>query len=251
MDSVGDVLSVAEMVEERRLLVDVAHRLLGCRIAAGSVVDEVHRRWYGLSEGERAEIGQPRSWLVTNARHVCPPRLAGPPDERSGTPGESAARWFRVRERVVQPEPEPECDDYDCPVCVSHSARTRHTRPTTQQHAALSGALRDACMAQATEALAALLAPDVSVFFDGGGKVRTLAHPVHGSRRGARSLSILLAPQRRTVLDTRPVNGRTGLVVRYDRQTAAVLTLDVAGSHVIQVWGTLNPDKLRSWNRPA
>jgi RNA polymerase sigma-70 factor (ECF subfamily) len=46
-----------------------------------------------------------------------------------------------------------------------------------------------------------------------------------------------------------PVNGRTGLVVRYDRQVAGVISLDVAGSRVVQVWVTLNPDKLRSWNR--
>jgi RNA polymerase sigma-70 factor (ECF subfamily) len=45
------------------------------------------------------------------------------------------------------------------------------------------------------------------------------------------------------------VNGRTGLVVRYDRQVAAVIGLDITGGRVVQVWVILNPDKLRSWNR--
>ncbi|MEU2619607.1 hypothetical protein ABZ642_15925 [Streptomyces sp. NPDC007157] len=57
----------------------------------------------------------------------------------------------------------------------------------------------------------------------------------------------LLAPQPRSTLNTRSVNGRTGLVSHYEREIAAVLTLDVAAPYVVQVWVTSNPDKLRSW----
>jgi RNA polymerase sigma-70 factor (ECF subfamily) len=93
------------------------------------------------------------------------------------------------------------------------------------------------------------LAPEVSAFFDGGGKIRALVRPVHGSRQVARSLLTLLARHPATTLDSHSVNGRTGLVVRYDRQVTAVIGLDVAGPHVVQLWVTLNPDKLRSRNR--
>ncbi|MFG3142832.1 RNA polymerase subunit sigma, partial [Streptomyces sp. NPDC048211] len=66
-----------------------------------------------------------------------------------------------------------------------------------------------------------------------------------------RSLLTLLARHPRTTLRTHSVNGRTGLVVRYDEQVVAVISLDIAGHLVVQVWVILNPDKLRSWNRPA
>ncbi|WP_367666957.1 hypothetical protein [Streptomyces sp. DG2A-72] len=39
-------------------------------------------------------------------------------------------------------------------------------------------------------------------------------------------------------------------MVRYDHQVA-VISLDIAGPHVVQVWITLNPDKLRTWNQPG
>jgi RNA polymerase sigma-70 factor (ECF subfamily) len=85
-------------------------------------------------------------------------------------------------------------------------------------------------------------------FFDGGGKVRAPTGPVHGNRQVARRLLTLVARPPRITLHTHSVNGRTGIVVRCDHQVAAVISLDIAGRHAVQVWVTLNPDKLRSWN---
>lgn len=267
MDSVDDVMSIAEMVEERRHLTAVAYRMLGSRAGAGSVVDEVYRRWYCLSARERARIVRPLSWLVASTGHICLARLAAgplnPPDgPPPGRPDEARSVRYRVLGTtpdaysavVGKPEPElePEWEwDRECGGPgdrARHSLRARRTRPTApREHDAVSGALRDACVTQAPEALVALLAPDVSVSFDGGGKVRTRVRSVHGSRQVARSLLTLLAPLPRTTLNTGSVNGRTGLVAHYDREIAAVLTLDVAAPYVVQVWVTLNPDKLRSW----
>lgn len=77
-----------------------------------------------------------------------------------------------------------------------------------------------------------------------------MTRPVHGSRQVALSLVTLLARRPRIALTAQSVNGRTGLVARYGRQVAAVISLDVADHCVVQVWVILNPDKLRSWNRP-
>ncbi|MDW6065646.1 hypothetical protein SAZ11_57505 [Streptomyces sp. FXJ1.4098] len=98
--------------------------------------------------------------------------------------------------------------------------------------------------------LASLLWPDATAFFDGGGKVRALARPVHGGEQVAHSLMTLLVRRPRTTLTAQSVNGRTGLVARYDGQVAAVISLDIADRRVAQVWVVLNPDKLRSWNQP-
>ncbi|MFE0368280.1 sigma-70 family RNA polymerase sigma factor family protein [Streptomyces tendae] len=132
-----------------------------------------------------------------------------------------------------------------------HSLRVRAARPTPPRvEDELVDAVRQACADEDADRLATLLDPDAVAFYDGGGKIRTLTRPVVGGPRVARSLLTLLARHPRTTVHTRPVNGRTGLVARYDGQVAAVVCLDLAGTRVVQVWVVLNPDKLRSWNRP-
>jgi RNA polymerase sigma-70 factor (ECF subfamily) len=134
---------------------------------------------------------------------------------------------------------------------AQHSLRARAACPTPPRvEDELVDAVRQACADEDADRLATLLAPDAVAYYDGGGKVRALTRPVVGGPRVARSLLTLLARQPRTTLHARPVNGRTGLVARYDGQVAAVVCLDLAGSRVVQVWVVLNPDKLRYWNRP-
>ncbi|MFD5632070.1 RNA polymerase subunit sigma [Streptomyces sp. NPDC127072] len=131
-----------------------------------------------------------------------------------------------------------------------HSLRARRARPTTpERHDLVVRAVGEACAVEDTGRLTSLLAADVTAFFDGGGKVRALTRPVHGHLQVARSLLTLLARHPHTTTAPHSVNGRTGLVVRHETQVAAVISLDIAGSHVVQVWVVLNPDKLRVWNR--
>jgi RNA polymerase sigma-70 factor (ECF subfamily) len=144
---------------------------------------------------------------------------------------------------------EPECAELADR--ARHCLRLQRSHPTTpQEHDALARTVRQACLAQDGGLLASALCPDATAFFDGGGKVRALTRPVRGSRPVAHSLLTLLTGRPRTTLTTHSVNGRTGLVARYDHQVAAVISLDIADHHITQVWVTLNPDKLRPWNQP-
>ncbi|MGY4922239.1 RNA polymerase subunit sigma [Streptomyces sp. 900105755] len=127
--------------------------------------------------------------------------------------------------------------------------RCRRSRPAPPDDHDLVRAVREACVNEDAGLLESLLCPDATAFFDGGGKVRAPSRPVHGTRQVARSLLTLLGRHPRTALATRPVNGRTGLIVRYGHQVAAVISLDIAEDRVVQVWVVLNPDKLRSWNQ--
>jgi RNA polymerase sigma-70 factor (ECF subfamily) len=132
-----------------------------------------------------------------------------------------------------------------------HTLRIRRSSPTmAQQHDRVVRAVREACATEDSALLSSLLAPDATAFFDGGGKVRALVRPVHGALKIARSLLTLLSHRPRTALDLHSANGRTGIVVRYDGQVAAVISFDIADHRVVQVWAVLNPDKLRLWNRP-
>ncbi|WP_416980947.1 sigma factor-like helix-turn-helix DNA-binding protein [Streptomyces sp. T028] len=286
----SDTVPIAELLEERQFLLDVAYWMLGSPGEADSVVDDTYRRWYGLSDTARRQIAAPRSWLARTAGGICLRRLALPDrgaagrreDHRTRTGDAEAAREqlekevSRVLLNVLDSLPPAERAAFvlsdvfgmtpdtvadimgrTAPECAEladrgrHSLRRLRSRPTTAaEHDAVADAVRRACVDEDAESLVSLLCPDATAFFDGGGKVRALTRPVHGSRQVARSLLTLLAHHSRTTVTTHSVNGRTGLVARYDGQVAAVISLDIAGHHVVQVWVVLNPDKLRSWNRP-
>ncbi|MFJ8025772.1 RNA polymerase subunit sigma [Streptomyces sp. NPDC096311] len=145
----------------------------------------------------------------------------------------------------------PESDCVELADRALHSLRRQRSRATPpDEHDLLALAVRQACVNEDAALLESLLCPDATAFFDGGGKVRALSRPVHGSRQVAHSLLTLLARHPRTTLTTHSINGRTGLITRYDEQVAAVISLDIADHRVAQVWVVLNPDKLRSWNQP-
>ncbi|MFI8305017.1 RNA polymerase subunit sigma [Streptomyces sp. NPDC085927] len=246
-DRDNDGMPIAELVDERQCLLEVACRLLGGSTGADRVVNEAYRRWYELPGPARAAIAVPRTWLVKVTGALCPARPGLPGGKESGldddfgTPPDGVVRIVGQRR--------PERADPAGPARRSRRAQRSRPTPPRLQDVVARSVLR-ACMAEDAALLTSLLTSDAAVFFDGGGKVRAPADPVHGDRRVARSLLALLAPHPRTTVCVHAVNGRTGLVVRYGGQVAAVVGLDVAGPHVVQVWVTLNPDKLRPWNRP-
>ncbi|MET8291423.1 MULTISPECIES: RNA polymerase subunit sigma [unclassified Streptomyces] len=237
----ASAVPLAELLDERRYLLDVACWMLGSAGAAERVVDETYRRWYGLPEAARGRIEVPRSWLAKTAGGICLGRLTGP--GRLDTPG-TAGSADGLR-NAGRPAATLLADR------AAHGVRVQRPRPVTAyQHDVLARAVREACAAQDAGLLVSLLAPDATALFDGGGKVRALARPVHGSRQVAASLLALLALRPRTTLTAHSVNGRTGLVARYDHQVAAVISLTVADRRITCVLIVLNPDKLRPWNQP-
>jgi RNA polymerase sigma-70 factor (ECF subfamily) len=234
----ADAVPIADLLDERRYLLDVAYCMLGSAGEAERVVDEVYRRWYGLSDEARRQIVRPRSWLAQTAGRSCLSRLAGTgqgeggPDQGGSGPGQECAR-----------NPEPASAGIDAAL-----GRALLTAPREQD--AVVRAVGRACLEGDGELLASLLCAQATAFVDGGGKIRAPDRPVHGSRQVARTLLTLLARRPRTTLSAQSVNGRTGLVLRYERRVAGVICLDVADHRVAHVWMILNPDKLRSWNKP-
>jgi RNA polymerase sigma-70 factor (TIGR02957 family) len=99
------------------------------------------------------------------------------------------------------------------------------------------------------EALEALLAHDVVLQGDGGGRAPALARPLHGRARVARTL---LAWMKATVrfggVSLRPVevNGQPG-AMSFDPEGGLinVLALDIADGQIQAIRSVVNPDKLR------
>ncbi|MET8694930.1 RNA polymerase sigma factor SigJ [Streptomyces bauhiniae] len=86
---------------ERRQLLNVAYRLLGSVTEAEDAVQDAYTRWYGLTDGRRAEILSPGAWLTTVTGRICLDLL-----------GSARAR----RERYVGawlPEPLPDRAEWD------------------------------------------------------------------------------------------------------------------------------------------
>ena len=99
------------------------------------------------------------------------------------------------------------------------------------------------------QALEELLAHDVVVHADGGGRVRTIVRPVYGRSRVARLLLRVMQAGERFggwVFHQVRVNGQPGFM-RTDAagKLTEVLVLDIADGHIQAVRAIANPDKLR------
>jgi RNA polymerase sigma-70 factor (TIGR02957 family) len=100
------------------------------------------------------------------------------------------------------------------------------------------------------KALEELLARDVVLHGDGGGKVPALAHAIHGREKVARTLLAWVRAIMRwsggIAFHRVDVNGQPGAMT-FDPQGGliGVLALDVADGHVQAVNSIVNPDKLR------
>ncbi|MFI6883124.1 hypothetical protein [Streptosporangium canum] len=211
--------SLAEMLDERQYLLEIALWMFGSELAADHVVQETYRRWYTLDDEERAGIATPRAWLTRTAGSICLELLTAP---------------FHVPE-VEAPEPAPP------PVRAGGETPAGHDRVARRFAAA--------CRTGDAAALRAVLAADAIVVSDGGGRVRAPVHPAYGADAVARMVTALLIGQPGTELSAGSVNGRTGLVLRRAGQVVAVASVSVAEAEVTAVWIVLNPDKLQRWHR--
>ena len=98
------------------------------------------------------------------------------------------------------------------------------------------------------EALESLLADDVALHGDGGGKMPALARPVHGRRRVARTLAAWArASDRFDVSGFRVtrLNGQAGAIaVRHDGSPFSAISLHIREGRIEALYAVVNPDKL-------
>jgi RNA polymerase sigma-70 factor (ECF subfamily) len=97
------------------------------------------------------------------------------------------------------------------------------------------------------DGLRELLAADVELAGDGGGKAPAFARSVIGADKVARVLAAF-SPALGTsdvTLDRHEVNGQPGAVVRdRDGKVVSILALDMLGGRIQTIRGVVNPDKL-------
>jgi RNA polymerase sigma-70 factor (TIGR02957 family) len=98
------------------------------------------------------------------------------------------------------------------------------------------------------EQLEELLADDVVLRSDGGGKAPAVAHAIHGRAKVARQLTAGLRALARFRITMRreEVNGQPGaLFLDREGRLIAVTSLDIAAGQIQGVSSVVNPDKLR------
>jgi ketosteroid isomerase-like protein len=95
--------------------------------------------------------------------------------------------------------------------------------------------------------LEALLAPDVTLTGDGGGKAPALARALSGRNRVARTLRnwSRFGKKLGVTFDETEVNGAPGAIVRDgEGGIISVMSLEIEGGQIRAITGVVNPDKL-------
>ncbi|MFF2270307.1 RNA polymerase sigma-70 factor [Cellulosimicrobium cellulans] len=128
--------------------------------------------------------------------------------------------------------------------------RPRFTPPDDAQRAAVERFMA-ACATGDTTALVEILAPDVVVVSDGGGKARAALRPVTGSDKVARMLVGLSAKPETTAMAFEPalVNGALGGVWTVGGEPTMAATVEYDGERVVRVLLFRNPERLAGLRR--
>jgi RNA polymerase sigma-70 factor (TIGR02957 family) len=105
------------------------------------------------------------------------------------------------------------------------------------------------------EALESLLAQDVELHGDGGGKAPALARMLHGRDRAMRTLRAWWRVTERIggiTFDRIELNGQPGALVRDPSgKLINAMVLDIAGGEIVAIRSVVNPDKLGHLGPPA
>jgi len=139
-----------------------------------------------------------------------------------------------------------------CRQLVSRARKRVHEeRPRIQVSEEARRSLLDrfvqAIMAHDKDALMRLLAKDATWTSDGGGKARAALKPVVGDEHVARfALGVLGVRSEHLRFEHIQVNGEAGLALYYDGNLLAVIAIQTDGARILDVFSTLNPDKLQA-----
>lgn len=97
-----------------------------------------------------------------------------------------------------------------------------------------------------------VLAPDVVLISDGGGRVATARRPIVGADKllkyNAAGFTRLPAELTGTPIW---LNGAPGALLAIGGETTAAITMTVENGRITRIYGVWNPDKLRWLEKPA
>lgn len=132
---------------------------------------------------------------------------------------------------------------------VAEPARSRPTRETEERLAIAYGL---AISQGDVDTLVELLAEDVVMWADGGGKARAARQVLAGAERVAKFLiNVNRHVPADIVVTVVRVNGTLGFAGHVGDVPYGVVTFDIVDERIVAIRSVLNPDKLRHLHRPA
>jgi RNA polymerase sigma-70 factor (TIGR02957 family) len=127
--------------------------------------------------------------------------------------------------------------------------------PSAEQRERLAASFFAAAKRGDFAEIEALLAEDVELHGDGGGRAPAIRHPVFGRVRVAQMLASWwrLGLGKIQGLELRPiqVNGQPGVQYLSDGKLMGVMSLDIADGQIHAIRSIVNPDKLRHLGMPV
>ena len=119
--------------------------------------------------------------------------------------------------------------------------------PSLQQQEKLTQKFIQACNQGDLPGLIDLLATDITLWSDGGGKVRALLKPMQGVNKVARFLIALRRSKLIPNYDTQlaKVNGQIGVIYSLRGIVQNVVALEIVDRQIYSLYFVRNPDKLR------
>jgi RNA polymerase sigma-70 factor, ECF subfamily len=101
------------------------------------------------------------------------------------------------------------------------------------------------CQEGDMDGFVALLADDIIMVSDGGGKTAAALKPIYGATKVGRYIfGILTKMPANFVVTVVEINGQPALIGHIDHQIYNVLTMDITGDRITGIQNILNPDKL-------
>lgn len=267
----------------RPKLLRVAYRMLGSVSDAEDVVQEAFIRWMQV---DRAAVLVPEAYLRRTVTRLCldqiksarvrresyvGPWLPDPLVDDEEDIGDVTLPLMLALERLspleraafllhdvfgVAFEEVATTIDRDAAACRQLAARARtHVREARPRFAVdkqrgldIASAFFAASRSGDMAGLGALLAQDVSMYSDGGGKRAAAVTEVAGSRivlRLHKSLAVLARKYGSTLLRTVYINGLPGFITREADGEIQTTALEIADGKIVAIYVMRNPDKLQ------
>jgi len=286
----------------RRRLLGLAYRMLGSMADAEDAVQEAYVRWHGA---DRANVSEPRAFLMTTTTRICLDMLTsararreeyvGPwlpepvldtaalaPDSQTELAEDLSIALLLTLDRLSPLERAAfllhdvfdfsfsevaTALDRNAAACRQLAARARsHVRAARPRgtsapaarsgeidakHAQLLSAFAAATQSGDLQALTELLASDVRVVTDGGGKVRASLEVIDGADRAARFLIEVTRKRAdawwRDDFTVRfaTINGLPGVIVDAPEGPVQTAAFEIDGGVVRALYVVRNVDKLR------
>ncbi len=127
------------------------------------------------------------------------------------------------------------------------AARRPRFERSPEQQERLTERFVEACSTGDMPALLELLAEDITLWSDGGGRVRAALNPIYGPEKVTRFLLGVLRKTPPTFVSRLArVNGQLGIVGYVEGRPASVLTLDTESGRIRAIRIVVNPEKLRT-----